>query len=228
MKNIFKIKPKFRKKELKIKLDPFEVFKRIYEEFDQAFFLESLGLKTSFARYSYLGFAPQACIKAGKGKLLVNNRVYKTKTSYQLLANSFPYFKNKEAGYTGGLMGYISYEGTEHFEFGFYLDGLIFDRIKNKVFYFTNSKQIDRSGEILKLVKKRDNCKKDFAFDFLGVNKTKNEYVQMVKQAKQEIIKGNIFQAVLSLKFLYKISGNKLRLYETLRQVNPSPYMFYF
>ena len=50
----------------------------------------------------------------------------------------------------------------------------------------------------------------------------------MVKPAHKHIREGNIFQAVLSNKTHFTISGDIRRFYAVLRQVNPSPYMFFF
>ena len=53
------------------------------------------------------------------------------------------------------------------------------------------------------------------------------EYEQMVKIAKQHIIDGDIFQVVLSRTTLEPCPDEPLDVYKRLRQLNPSPYMFY-
>jgi len=55
----------------------------------------------------------------------------------------------------------------------------------------------------------------------------KEEFCEMVKQAKQQIEQGNIFQVVLSQLFEADFTGNPMNLYRRLRTTNPSPYMFY-
>ncbi len=60
-------------------------------------------------------------------------------------------------------------------------------------------------------------------------NMTKDEYIEAVIKAKKYIIDGDIFQVVLS----QRLSGHgrdidAFNLYRKLRQVNPSPYMYYF
>lgn len=55
----------------------------------------------------------------------------------------------------------------------------------------------------------------------------KERYIRMVKQGKEYIAAGDIFQVVLSRPFHYKLTRHPFTLYRQLRQDNPSPYMFY-
>jgi len=56
---------------------------------------------------------------------------------------------------------------------------------------------------------------------------SQNEYEQMVRQAKQHIIDGDIFQVVLSRTIMEPCQDEPLDVYKRLRELNPSPYMFY-
>jgi anthranilate synthase component 1 len=53
-------------------------------------------------------------------------------------------------------------------------------------------------------------------------------YAQMVAKAKDYIVDGDIFQVVLSNRLDADASGSLYETYLLLREVNPSPYMFYF
>ena len=60
-------------------------------------------------------------------------------------------------------------------------------------------------------------------------NMTEDEYMSGVKKAKQYIYDGDIFQVVLSQRLSGKGQDiDSFNLYRKLRQVNPSPYMYYF
>ena len=48
-----------------------------------------------------------------------------------------------------------------------------------------------------------------------------------VRAAKTHIVEGDIFQVVLSQRFAMPFEGDRFNLYRALRQVNPSPYLFY-
>jgi anthranilate synthase component 1 len=53
------------------------------------------------------------------------------------------------------------------------------------------------------------------------------EYESMVKTAKKHIIDGDIFQVVLSRTITEPCPDEPLDVYKRLRELNPSPYMFY-
>jgi anthranilate synthase component 1 len=58
-------------------------------------------------------------------------------------------------------------------------------------------------------------------------NLSREQFVTMVKRAREEIAAGEIFQVVLSQRWETPFpTGEALRLYRALRTVNPSPYMF--
>lgn len=54
-----------------------------------------------------------------------------------------------------------------------------------------------------------------------------NQFKALVRQAKQAILDGEVFQIVLSQKFTAPFEGDAFSLYRKLRTANPSPYMFY-
>ncbi len=59
-------------------------------------------------------------------------------------------------------------------------------------------------------------------------NVSKSKFKNIVLKAKNYIKKGDIFQVVLSQRFESKIDKPPLEIYNTLRVLNPSPFMFYF
>ncbi|MGM9926171.1 MAG: anthranilate synthase component I [Bacillus sp. (in: firmicutes)] len=64
------------------------------------------------------------------------------------------------------------------------------------------------------------------AIDFQS-NMSKRHFEELVLKAKEEIVKGEIFQVVLSQCFSAGFSGDPFQFYRSLRRHNPSPYMFY-
>ena len=52
-------------------------------------------------------------------------------------------------------------------------------------------------------------------------------YEAAVRRAKEHIVEGDVFQVVLSQRFAMPFAGDRFNLYRALRQVNPSPYLFY-
>jgi len=58
-------------------------------------------------------------------------------------------------------------------------------------------------------------------------NVEKDDFTRAVNRAKEYIVEGDIFQVVLSQRFEFSFDGDSFNLYRALRQVNPSPYLFF-
>jgi anthranilate synthase component 1 len=103
------------------------------------------------------------------------------------------------------------------------------DTVTGEIFYFYYNK--DRSGEILELIEKLKLGLKVpeliFEAKFLGHSLTQNQHRQKVLNTIEEIKAGNSFQAEVGMKSRFEISGNPLAVYQKLRKVNPSPFMFF-
>ena len=56
---------------------------------------------------------------------------------------------------------------------------------------------------------------------------SKGDYCEIVEQAKEYILQGDIFQVVLSQRFNFDLNANPFDVYRVLRQINPSPYMYF-
>lgn len=56
----------------------------------------------------------------------------------------------------------------------------------------------------------------------------KQGFCEMVRKAKAHITEGDIFQIVLSNRLSAPYQGDLMSTYEALKEINPSPYMFYF
>ncbi len=59
-------------------------------------------------------------------------------------------------------------------------------------------------------------------------NLTDKEYMDMVEKGIKSCLRGDVFQIVLSRRFQLSFIGDEFNVYRALRNVNPSPYLFYF
>jgi anthranilate synthase component 1 len=59
-------------------------------------------------------------------------------------------------------------------------------------------------------------------------NVTDEEYIELVKTAQKHCMRGDVFQLVLSRRFEQKFQGDEFNVYRALRNINPSPYLFFF
>ena len=65
------------------------------------------------------------------------------------------------------------------------------------------------------------------ASDEMTSNFERAAFEEAVEKAKRYIYDGDIFQVVLSQRFAMSFEGDRFNLYRALRQINPSPYLFY-
>ena len=59
-------------------------------------------------------------------------------------------------------------------------------------------------------------------------NMTDLDYMEMVQKGIQRCLRGDVFQIVLSRRFQQQFMGDEFNVYRALRNINPSPYLFYF
>jgi len=137
--------------------------------------------------------------------------------------------------YLGGAVGVINYDAIRLWEkipkrhntaepimeFGIYNDGILFDNKQKKSLYFYYEE--NRVDEI----KTSEPIIDDFKMSKISTNLDKNEFSKIVESAKKYIYDGDVFQVVLSRKFSFEAHGDYLKVYEKLRSLNPSPYLYH-
>jgi anthranilate synthase component I len=219
---------------------PFELFKNLYSNYSSTFLLESMESDSGLARFSVLGFKPEAILRARDNILEIEKEGHiqeiEVKNPFDEIRKLTSQASGKK-GFRGGLVGYVSYEAARHFqpidlkpgempdfEFGLFLDGIIFDRIKNRCEYVTLGE--NRLEEIKEISKETYSIE---GLDFKEKNHhfSKSQFEDMVIEVKERIVAGEVFQDVISNAKEYELKGNKLAFYESLRKINPSPYMYH-
>jgi anthranilate synthase component I len=238
---------------LDVSADQFKVFKSIYRIFDTVFLLESLQGPKELSEISIIGFDPLSKVTIENDNVTIikgeNSTQYdKTDDPLSPIKGILPHVEDQRFRYVGGAVGYISYDVVNSWEnlrsknkkrkflsdrfpmleFGIYTDGIIVDHAETKVYYFYQGRtsRIDQVSKIL-----RSHDEEDFGehFNFTPPinNVSRNQYMDMVKKAKEFIHRGDIFQAVLSRNLRFIIQGDPLCVYQSLRRINPSPYMYF-
>jgi anthranilate synthase component I len=232
----------------------FKIFKKIYKIFDTVFLLESLQGPRELSEISIIGFDPVSkisiendVVKVIKGRKLT--RYDKIDDLLSPIRNILPHVKDQHFRYAGGAVGYISYDAFRFWEnvrcknikkkefisdtfpileFGIFTDGIIVDHAASKVYYFYHG-GASRSDQISKIFRSQDeeDLGEPFSFSLPINNVSKNQYIDMVKKAKEFIYQGDVFQAVLSRNLRFSFKGDPLYVYQSLRRINPSPYMYF-
>ena len=159
----------------------------------------------------------------------------------------------KGSGQTGiaanGLFGYTTYDAVKYFEdirfrhpgdsrygipdiyYSLYRYIIAINHFNNRIFLVENllEGETSRIEEVKSLLRNRSLG----SFQFMALNNEKSnlkdeEYIEMVAQGKKNCFLGNVFQVVLSRQFSQQFTGDEFNVYRALRNINPSPYLFYF
>lgn len=238
----------FNKKKINTHMNTFEIFKQIYMNYDNVFILESLTGPRELSEFSVIGFDPEFTVKCDrsrfqvfrKEKMICDKQVVDPLVE---LRKIMPIINEKKLRYIGGAVGYVSYEAIKFWEqlpskktnkmfplmeFGIYTDGLIHDKKDKETYYFHIGKK-SRFNQLEKIIK----SKKQARANRLSYSKpiseiSRSNFIDNVKKAKDYVYQGEVFQVVISRKINFVVKGDPLCIYENLRKLNPSPYMYFF
>ncbi len=226
---------------------------------EQYFLLESVE-GGNLGRYSFLGYHPKLSVSCKNGvvKVKENGMVRiipgKPKEALQILLEQYrsPQIEGLPT-FTGGLVGYFSYEMIQYaepklhikqsdvndFELMMFDKLLAFDQVMHKLCIIVNARtadgeagynraveEIDAFIETLRITEPIPYEQPPKAPEFT-CNLSKEEYCNMVEKTKHYIKEGDIFQGVISRRFEAEYDGSLLNAYRVLRTTNPSPYMYY-
>ena len=114
-----------------------------------------------------------------------------------------------------------------------YKDIIVFDHFNNTLTMVAVSDDAgDASRELDTIAKaiSRQNVK-PYGFRAIGSptsTLTDEEHKANVRKCVQHCLRGDVFQIVISRRFVQRYEGDDFRLYRSLRSINPSPYLFYF
>lgn len=209
------------------------------------FLLESTENNESFGRYSFIGLNPvlRVGLEKGAGSLSFLRKYIKPSSK------DMPVRPNDcQVGQAllSGLVGYIGYEvcglfenvpqpASDHLNLPpVYLIRpetiIVFDHYRKKIGIFTiNRQRIDEIIRAFNTALPKDIYHKDKKGAKKPVsNFTSGRYQQIVRQAKEYIRAGDIFQVVLSQRFTGETAAAPFQVYRAMRLINPSPYMFFF
>ena len=157
----------------------------------------------------------------------------------------------EDANYCG-LFGYTSFNAVRYFEdipvkdetqakndapdllYILYKVVIVFDHHNNmlKVISLSGDSEGSENTEISSVIKAMNKANVK-AYDFHPVGEVSStlsdeEHKANIRRGIQHCLRGDVFQIVLSRRFIQKYEGDDFKLYRALRSINPSPYLFYF
>lgn len=248
---------------------PIEVLRILRKASGHCYLLESASREKGFGRYSFLGYDPEMEITCSDGHLRLTKTSVEKEVVVEEMEVSHPgeVLRKIMADYkspkieelptfTGGLVGYFSYDYIKYSEPKLKLSSkeddfkdmdlmlfdqvIAFDHFEQQIYVIAGVKT-DRLEEsykeagqkiasIISLLQAGE--KEEFEpLELLEEMKPmfdKERFSVMVEKAKHYIKEGDIFQVVLSNPLRAKANGSLFDTYRLLRSTNPSPYMFYF
>lgn len=240
---------------------PVQALKILKNVSSHCYILESAAANEKWGRYTFLGFDPKLEISCSGNQMKVGELRIETDDPSNQIRQIMSEYKSPKFDYlpsfTGGLVGYFSYdflgysepsvrnnaEDTENFkdiDLMLFDKVIAFDNIKQKIILIANIQLSDPEAEYNKAIFELESLA-----NLLRHGKMKNEvgghltgevtslfnkeqFCEMVEKAKGHIKEGDIFQIVLSNRLSAPFEGSLLGTYRMLRTMNPSPYMFYF
>lgn len=241
-------------------ITPISLLRRLAAAYDEYYLLESVEGGNNWSRYSFLGYNPLLHILCKDGKAYFQNGdVLKEAEGdpvdvLKTLINQYRSPKVKGLpSFTGGLVGYFSYEMIKYsepnlkikpsdfndFDLMLFDKVIAYDHLKQKIIIIANMNPEDGQNgydaamksidEIMKLIYDTSplpDLYGDENPEFI-CNTTEDEYEEMVRKTIHYIHEGDIFQAVISRRFEADYYGSLLNAYRVLRTTNPSPYMYF-
>lgn len=241
-------------------ITPIEAMRILKNVSSHCFMLESAQADEKWGRYTFLGYDPLTSVTCSRGRMKIGDVEVETDDPSvylrEMLAEHVSPRSDDLPPFTGGLVGYFSYdypgyaepsvrcdvEDTEDFKD---VDLMLFD----KVIAFDNLRQVIVLIADMQLAEGETGYNKaalelKHMAELLREGKKIREpagrlkdpvtplfdrkrYCDMVERAKAHIREGDIFQIVLSNRLSAPFEGSLLNAYRVLRTINPSPYMFY-
>ena len=240
---------------------PIEVLKILKNVSSHCYLLESVSDHEKWGRYTFLGYDPSLEITSQNGQMKVGALSFETAEPGKYIRQVIEEHQSPRFSYlppfTGGLVGYFSYDYLKYAEPSLNLNAvdtegfkdvdlmlfdkvIAFDNFRQKIILIINISlehlETEYNRAILELKQLSDLIKNGTPIaeepgkcttDFRPLFQ-QEEYCAMVEKAKHHIKEGDIFQIVLSNRLKADFEGSLLNTYRVLRTMNPSPYMFYF
>lgn len=240
---------------------PMEALRILKHVSTHCYLLESVVEKEKWGRYTFLGYDPKLEITCADGVMKAGDIQLKTENPSVFLRQILARYKSPRfedlPSFTGGLVGYFSYdflgysepsvrsqvpdsEAFKDVDLMLFDKVIAFDHFRQKIILIVNMSledpetgynkavmELQQLSHLLRTGEKKREPESRLTGELTPLF-DKETYCAMVEQAKGYIREGDIFQIVLSNRFSAPFEGSLLNTYRVLRTTNPSPYMFYF
>ena len=242
-------------------LTPIEALRILKNVSTHCYLLESALADEKWGRYTFLGYDPKLEITCRDGEMKAGDLRFSTQDPAAYLRQVLAAHRSPRlAGlppFTGGLVGYFSYdylayqeptakcdvpdsEAFQDVDLMLFDKVIAFDHLRQKIVLMMNmpledvevhyNKAVLELEQMVRLLRTGEK-KAEPAGRLTGPVTPlfdRAAFCRMVEEAKGYIREGDLFQIVLSNRLSAPFTGSLLNTYRMLRTINPSPYMFYF
>ena len=232
---------------------PVGVYMRLRDLYPQSALMESSDYHDQSNSRSFIGIDPIASVAIGHGIATITypdgtifqheiDGGYRSDNAIHQLIDCI-HIEGDDANLCG-LFGYTSFNAVRYFEnidvkdetlskndapdllYILYKVVIVFDHHNNTLKIVSLEDDIDK----ILLAMNKNNVK---AYDFHPVGDvrstlTDDEHRENIRRGIRHCLRGDVFQIVLSRRFIQRYEGDDFKLYRALRSINPSPYLFYF
>lgn len=233
---------------------PVSLYLKLRDLYEQSALLESSDYNSTENSRSYIALAPIASISINSGEVKItmpDGSLHKrTITEEYGVAEAITEFMSKfEIDGSYNIYGYTAYDSVKYLEniaitplspkdndapdvlYILYRYSLMFDHFHHTL---TLRELIGEDGDsqsetILAAIESRNYASYGFTRQGEVSSPIEDEdYREMVRRGVKHCLRGDVFQIVLSRRFIQKYTGDDFAVYRKLRRINPSPYLFYF
>ncbi len=233
---------------------PVSLYLKLRDLYEQSALLESSDYNSNTNARSFIAVAPIATISILNGEItttLPSGEVETANISEQMsVADAIEGFMarfNIDGDY--GVYGYTSFDTVKYLEpvdicpaspsqndapdvlYVLYRYLLQFDHFHHTLTLkeLIGEGEVSNSDKIIAAIESRNFSTYGFArLGEVSSPITDERYREMVRQGVRHCMRGDVFQIVLSRRFIQKFTGDDFSIYRKLRRINPSPYLFYF
>jgi len=237
---------------------PVGVYMRLRDIYPQSALMESSDYHDKDNSRSFIGINPIASVAIAHGEAVISfpdgsqeqhiiNKEYGTAEAIHALIDRI-HIEGEHTEYCG-LYGYTSFNAVRYFEdiavkdetlekndapdmlYILYKNIIVFDHFNSQLTIISISEKT-QGIEITDILRAMGKANVQ-TYDFHPVGEvtsplTDEEHKANIRRGIKHCLRGDVFQIVLSRRFIQKYEGDDFKLYRALRSINPSPYLFYF
>ena len=237
---------------------PVSIYLKVRDLYPQSALMESSDYHAGENSLSFIALCPMASVGINNGKATmtypdnttVEEKLSKTFTVETALNRFISEFKvSGENSNICGLYGYTTFNAVKYFEnipvkeshddlndapdvlYILYKYILVFNHFKNELTLVEMLCENEESGleQLESAIENRNYASYNFSVTGPVTSTiTDEQHKANVRKGIAHCLRGDVFQIVLSRRFIQPYAGDDFKVYRALRSINPSPYLFYF